>query len=138
MSPTKSFELEMTVRDYECDLQGIVNNAVYLNYFEHTRHQFPQAIGLDFGELHREGTDPVVRRIEIDYKRSLKGGDRFLSSLQLEWRGRLQMLFRQSIRLTSDTEVMARADSYVVFITDGKPIARPQEVVRAVERWWQK
>ncbi len=34
------FELEFTVRDYECDLQGIVNNAVYLNYLEHTRHQY--------------------------------------------------------------------------------------------------
>ncbi|NLI24182.1 MAG: acyl-CoA thioesterase, partial [Bacteroidales bacterium] len=29
------FELEMEVRDYECDIQGIVNNAVYMNYLEH-------------------------------------------------------------------------------------------------------
>jgi len=28
------YELDFTVRDYECDLQGIVNNSVYLNYFE--------------------------------------------------------------------------------------------------------
>ena len=36
----KVFELKMSVRDYECDLQGIVNNAVYQNYLEHARHQF--------------------------------------------------------------------------------------------------
>ena len=26
------YELEMKVRDYECDLQGIVNNANYQHY----------------------------------------------------------------------------------------------------------
>lgn len=34
------YELEMKVRDYECDLQGIVNNANYQHYLEHTRHEF--------------------------------------------------------------------------------------------------
>ena len=29
------YELEMKVRDYECDLQGIVNNANYQHYLEH-------------------------------------------------------------------------------------------------------
>ena len=36
------FETTMEVRDYECDIQGIVNNANYLHYIEHTRHLFLQ------------------------------------------------------------------------------------------------
>ena len=28
------YELKMKVRDYECDLQGIVNNANYQHYLE--------------------------------------------------------------------------------------------------------
>ena len=28
------YELEMKVRDYECDLQGIVNNANYQHYLD--------------------------------------------------------------------------------------------------------
>ena len=34
------FELKMKVRDYECDLQGIVNNANYQHYIEHTATSF--------------------------------------------------------------------------------------------------
>ncbi|NSW95739.1 MAG: acyl-CoA thioesterase, partial [Bacteroidales bacterium] len=35
-----SFRLEFTVRDYECDLQGVVNNANYQHYLEHARHEY--------------------------------------------------------------------------------------------------
>ena len=40
------YELEMKVRDYECDLQGIVNNANYQHYLEHTRHEFLTSVGI--------------------------------------------------------------------------------------------
>ena len=40
------YELEMKVRDYECDLQGIVNNANYQHYLEHTRHEFLTSVGV--------------------------------------------------------------------------------------------
>jgi len=43
------FKQNFQVRDYECDLQGIVNNAVYLHYLEHTRHEFLKQSGIDFG-----------------------------------------------------------------------------------------
>ena len=65
------FSLNLTVRDYECDLQGIVNNAVYLNYLEHTRHQFLLGHNIDFAKLHREGIDPVSYTHLDVYKRQL-------------------------------------------------------------------
>ena len=34
------FEEKFKVRDYECDLQGIVNNANYQHYTEHACHEF--------------------------------------------------------------------------------------------------
>ena len=47
------FTMKMSVRDYECDLQGIVNNANYLHYIEHTRHEFLKHAGANFAELHQ-------------------------------------------------------------------------------------
>ena len=46
------YELAMKVRDYECDLQGIVNNANYQHYLEHTRHEFLSSVGVSFAALH--------------------------------------------------------------------------------------
>ena len=48
------YELEMKVRDYECDLQGIVNNANYQHYLEHTRHEFLTSVGISFAALHEQ------------------------------------------------------------------------------------
>lgn len=54
------FELVMKVRDYECDLQGIVNNANYQHYMEHTRHEFIKTAGLNFSDLHNKGKVDTV------------------------------------------------------------------------------
>ena len=54
------FETRMEVRDYECDIEGIVNNANYLHYTEHTRHLFLKKCGLSFAEMHEKGVDAVV------------------------------------------------------------------------------
>ena len=53
----------MKVRDYECDMQGIVNNANYQHYLEHTRHEFLQQAGTGFTDLREKGIEPVVSRI---------------------------------------------------------------------------
>ena len=70
-----TFKVDFKVRDYECDLQGIVNNSVYFNYLEHARHEFLHAKGVDFAKLAREKINLVVLRSEMDYKASLVPGD---------------------------------------------------------------
>jgi acyl-CoA thioester hydrolase len=91
------FVIQMEVRDYECDMQGIVNNAVYQNYLEHCRHRFLDAIGLNFAQVTEAGVHLVVIRAELDYKKSLKSGDIFRVELTMEKVSRLRFAFVQKI-----------------------------------------
>lgn len=61
MKKKYAYEMPMRVRDYEVDCQGIVNNANYLHYMEHTRHEFCRMAGCSFAEMHLRGIDPVLR-----------------------------------------------------------------------------
>ena len=116
------YELNFTVRDYECDLQGIVNNAVYLNYFEHARHTFLISKNIDFAGLHAEGIDVVVSRIEIDYKLSLVSGDLFVVCLNILREGPLKLIFNQDIFKMPDNKLVARAKVIGVGLKRGRPI----------------
>lgn len=103
-----AFTLEMDVRDYECDIQGIVNNAVYQNYLEHARHAYLKQLGLDFAEYARQGINLVVVRAELDYKQPLMSGDRFRVGLNMERESRIKFAFHQDIIRLSDEKLMVR------------------------------
>jgi acyl-CoA thioester hydrolase len=124
------YSLEMMVRDYECDLQGIVNNAVYQNYFEHARHQYIRKVGLDFAEMHLVGIDPVVCRIEIDYKQPLHSGDRFETGLRVALDGKLKLVFLQDIVKRPSDALAAQAKVITVMTRSGKPIPPSEDMVR--------
>jgi acyl-CoA thioester hydrolase len=113
----------MQVRDYECDIQGIVNNAVYQNYFEHTRHEFIKSAGLNFADLHKKGVDFVVYKVEIDYKLPLKSGDSFISVLNFEQDGPLKIKFLQEIYRKGDQKLMSKAKVIAVVLINGRPSA---------------
>lgn len=116
------FELEFEVRDYECDLQGIVNNARYLNYLEHTRHKYLLSKGIDFARLHNEGIDLVVSRIEIDYKYSLTSGDIFVVRLTTHKEGHLRMIFDQEVIKIPEGKLAVKAKVIGVGLKNGRPI----------------
>lgn len=117
------FELEMQVRDYECDIQGIVNNAVYQNYLEHCRHKFLNSIGLDFNQLHADGIDGVVIRAELDYKFPLLPGDVFYVRLKVKKQGKLRILFDQQIVRKSDEQLMVNARITTVLTKNKRPVS---------------
>jgi acyl-CoA thioester hydrolase len=117
------FEIELQVRDYECDLQGIVNNAVYQNYLEHCRHKFLNHVGLDFAQLHNDGIDAVVIRAELDYKFPLRPGDDFLVRLKIGKHGKLRIIFEQQIIRKKDEKLMVNARITTVLTKNGRPVS---------------
>ena len=118
------FELEMKVRDYECDLQGVVNNANYQHYMEHARHEFLEHAGANFGELHQQGIDAMVARVEIDYKVSLISGNRFSVKLNISREG-AKLVFLEDIYRLSDDKLCARGRVESICVKDGKLTINP-------------
>jgi acyl-CoA thioester hydrolase len=100
------FTLDFKVRDYECDMQGIVNNSVYQNYLEHTRHEFLLARGVDFAELTRQKINLVVLRAELDYKAPLVSGDEFYVDTLVVQSSRVRFDFLQNIYRKKDNKLM--------------------------------
>ena len=109
----------MEVRDYECDIQGIVNNANYLHYLEHTRHKFIKTLGLDFAALHDMGIDVVVARMSLQYKIPLRSGDTFISRLHMTKDG-LRYVFHQELYNKDNGRMCLKAKVEAVCVIDGR------------------
>ena len=113
------FETEMEVRDYECDIQGIVNNANYLHYTEHTRHLYLQSLGVSFARLYEKGIDPVVARMNLQYKTPLRSDDVFVSKRGIRKEG-LRYIFNQDIFRKADNRLCLRATVELVCLINGR------------------
>ena len=123
-----TFTLEMSVRDYECDMQGIVNNSVYQNYLEHVRHEYLKHVGIDFSDYTRRGINLVVVRAELDYKYPLVSGDRFVVGLNLQRESALKFAFYQDIfRLPDQKPVLKAKITGTALNTKGRP-AIPEQL----------
>jgi len=121
------FEEKFKVRDYECDLQGIVNNANYQHYTEHACHEFFLSRGVSFADLHDKGIDLVVSKITIEYKKSLKSGDDFVCRLYMEKEG-IRYVYYQDIYRLADNALCAKTKTETVCVVDGKLAASCQEL----------
>ncbi|WP_289687726.1 acyl-CoA thioesterase [Muribaculum intestinale] len=126
------FEMPIKVRDYEVDSQGIVNNANYQHYLEHTRHMFCEQAGVSFRDMHAAGIDPVVRRIEIDYLRPLGLGDSMVSRIALFRQGPM-FVFRQDI-FTPEGEPVVHAMVDIVCLENGR-LTRGERLAEAFAKY---
>ena len=114
-----TYQLKMKVRDYECDMEGIVNNANYQHYMEHTRHEFLLETGISFAEMCEQNIISVVARIAIDYKTPLRSRDEFLSCLNIRQEG-IRYVFYQDIYRLPDMKLATQGKVDIVCLVDGK------------------
>ena len=128
------FTLEIAVRDYELDSEGIVNNAIYLHYLEHTRHAFVKRQGIPFGSLTSDGLIPVVRRMEIDYRTPLRSGDVMLSRLWIERLG-ARFIFHQDIFRKGDMAPVVNAVVSIVCMEKDGRINRGDDLAHHIAQY---
>ena len=127
------FETRFEVRDYECDIEGIVNNANYIHYCEHTRHLFLQECGLSFAEMHAKGVDAVVARMNLQYKVPLRPDDIVVSRLWIEKQG-IKFIFHQYLFRASDEALCFRGDITLVCLVNGQ-LADSEEYTEAFRKF---
>ena len=114
--------IKLKVRDYECDMQAVVNNGVYQNYLEHARHEFLLSRGINFADVTLAGVNLVVIRAELDYKRSLRSNDSFEVRSLVRRVSRLRFEFQQDIyRLPDEQLMLAARITGTSLNADGKP-----------------
>ena len=123
-----TFKQDFKVRDYECDIQGVVNNGVYQNYLEHARHEFLLNSGVNFAELAKKKINLVVTRAELDYKYPLRSGDDFWVGLNCQQSSKIRFEFLQDIYRSSDNKLIMRSKIIGTSINErGRPFI-PEEI----------
>lgn len=127
------FETVIDVRDYELDAEGIVNNANYLHYLEHSRHEFCRKENFSFARMREKGLDPVLRKVEIEYLLPLRSGDSVRSCLKLSRKGP-RFIFIQDLYRLSDNRPVVRANVIVVSLKDGA-LTRGDEIAEAFAKY---
>ena len=79
------FSVPITVRGYELDTQGHLNQAVYIQYSEHARWEILAAAGIQQNALVQSGIGPVALELNVKYLRELRGGEEVDVTCEFAW-----------------------------------------------------
>ncbi|MFE3757700.1 acyl-CoA thioesterase [Nocardia tengchongensis] len=126
------FSVPITVRGYELDINGHLNQAVYLQYAEHARWELLQAAGLPGDKMVAAGIGPVVLEQTIKYQRELHLGDEVTVSCEFEFTGgKIFRMRQQIVKLDGTVSAEIVAVSGLLDLTARKLIADPGAALRA-------
>lgn len=100
---SEPFSVPVTVRGYETDTQGHLNQSVYLNYAEHARWSLLRAAGISQAGLVASGVGPVALETTIRFRRELLAGDEVTVTCAFEWGEGKTFRIRQLITKTDGT-----------------------------------
>jgi len=124
------------VRNYEVDWQGIVHNAVYLQYFETGRFEYLRMAGYQLKMFTGNRTSRVVlARNEIDYLLPAVFDDLLEVYTKVAMIGTTSHIFEGVIRNNKTKKLIAMNRAVHVWLTPrgGNPRKLPLEFVQKVE-----
>ncbi|MFF0488227.1 acyl-CoA thioesterase [Nocardia sp. NPDC003482] len=126
-----TFSVPVTVRGYEIDVNGHLNQAVYHQYAEHARWEIMRAAGVVPEKLRERNLGPVVLESTIKYRRELYLGDEVRVTCAFDWGTGKVFHFHQQI-LKLDGTVSAEIDvvTGVMDLTVRKLVSNPADRFR--------
>lgn len=130
---SEPFSVPVTVRGYETDALGHLNQSVYLQYAEHARWAILQEAGVGPAELLAKGVGPVALSTTIDYRRELRAGDEVSVTCAFEWGEGKTFRIAQTITKTDGTvsaELLSACG--LLDLKERRLIADPQGYFRAL------
>jgi acyl-CoA thioester hydrolase len=128
----KPFSVPITVRGYETDTQGHLNQSVYLQYAEHARWAQLHAAGIGQKKLLSHGVGPVALETTIRFLRELHAGDETVMTCEFA-SGDSSKTFKISQTLTkADGTVAAEVTAVggLLDLTERRLIKDPLEYLR--------
>ena len=118
---------EITVRSYECDSYNHVNNAVYLNYLEHSRMDYLHAIGFDYKGIVEAGYSLYVTHTDIYYKGSAFLDDKLFVETTPTKLKHVMGEFKQIIKKEDGTVCAEATVTWASVTTEGRPSKIPEK-----------
>lgn len=127
----QKFTTQLTVRHYEMDALGHVNNAIYQHYLEQAAIEHSDHLGCTFQLYQEIGGLFVMRRIEIDYLRPAFAGDTLAITTWLEKMRGPRAIRRYEIRKLGQEDLILTAEVLWVWVdaTTLRPKAIPQQII---------
>ena len=122
------FTLELAVRDYECDMDGVVNNANYQHYLEHTRNECLKTLDLNYSTMTKADCHLYVARINIEYKYPLRSNDMFVVAMRITRPSTASLELDQDIYRRPDHKVILNAKVVIVGM-DGQSYRLPKPII---------
>ncbi|MFJ2256942.1 acyl-CoA thioesterase [Streptomyces sp. NPDC087844] len=127
------YAVPVTVRGYETDTLGHLNQAVYVNYAEHARWSLLQAAGITQAGLVAKGVGPVSLEMTVRYLRELRAGDEVEVTCGFDWGEGKTFRIQQTIRKTDGTVAAEiTAVGGLMDLKERKLVADPREYFRAL------
>jgi len=122
------FKESFEVRDNEIDIQGIVNNANYMNYLSHARHKYIHKMGINFAEYAKNGQNLVVLSCSLNFKQALRPNDKFYVTCETKPSDSpIRFSFYQEIRLAENDKLALTAE-FVATCINEKATTRAERI----------
>ncbi|KAF5759792.1 putative Thioesterase domain, HotDog domain superfamily [Helianthus annuus] len=121
-------EVEFSVRDYELDKYGVVNNAIFANYCQHACCQLMEKIGINIDTIAQTGNAVALSELLLKYIAPLKIGDKLMVRVRVSDTSAARVYFKHFIVKIPNEEPGLEACATVVWLDKSyRPVRIPPD-----------